>query len=71
MKVITKITKYFSFLFLFFILTCISCASAKQNPYYKKRTRVSHVNTSQLGRNRYFFSVNYQKKLQKSMKKKR
>ena len=47
-----------------------SCAPAKKNTYYKKRKKESHINTSQLGRNRYFYSPGYQKKLIKSYKKK-
>ena len=45
------------------------CASARKNPWQKKRAKASHVNTSQLGRNKYYFSVGYQKKLVKSIKK--
>jgi hypothetical protein len=48
----------------------ISCASSKKNPYYEKRKKASHVNTTQVGRNKYFFSTGYQKKLVKSYKKK-
>jgi hypothetical protein len=48
----------------------ISCASSKQNPYYQKRKQASHVNTTQVGRNKYFFSNGYQKKLVKGYKKK-
>jgi len=59
------------------ILTCslilitlfVSCASSKKNPYYEKRKKASHVNTTQVGRNKYFFSNGYQKKLYKSYKK--
>ncbi|NMC39577.1 MAG: hypothetical protein GYA43_00165 [Bacteroidales bacterium] len=57
---------------LTFLLVAISgCASTRKNPWAEKRKKASHVNTTQLGRNRYYFSVNYQKKLQKSIKKKR
>lgn len=45
------------------------CATARKNPWQKKRAKASHVNTSQLGRNKYYFSVGYQKKLVKSIKK--
>jgi hypothetical protein len=48
----------------------ISCASSKKNPYYEKRKKASYVNTTQTGRNKYFFSSGYQKKLSKSYKKK-
>jgi hypothetical protein len=44
------------------------CA-VKKNPWTKKKSKSSHVNASQLGRNKYYFSVGYQKRLQKSVKK--
>jgi hypothetical protein len=46
-----------------------SCAPSRKNTYYQKRKKNSHVNESQLGRNRYFFSPEYQKKLNKNYKK--
>jgi hypothetical protein len=61
---------------LFLIFTCaliatmISCASSKKNPYYQKKKKTSIVNASQLGRNKYFFSTGYQKKLNRNYKKK-
>jgi len=55
---------------LVLISVFISCASSKKNPYYEKRKKASHVNASQLGRNKYFFTPGYQKKLSKSYKKK-
>jgi len=64
-----KILRYF-LIFLFFILiTC--CSPTRKNTYYQKRRKASHVNTEQLGRNRYFFSPKYQKKLGSTYKKKR
>ena len=48
----------------------VSCASSKKNPYYEKRKKASHLNTTQVGRNKYFFSSGYQKKLVKSYKNK-
>lgn len=44
------------------------CAVSKKNPYMAKRA-ASHINTSQLGRNKYFFTPKYQKKLFKYKKK--
>ncbi len=44
------------------------CATSKKNPYLSKKA-ASHINTSQLGRNKYFFSPKYQKKLFKYKKK--
>lgn len=52
------------------VLLTISCAPSKKNPYYAKRNKSSQVNASQLGRNRYYFSKDYQKKLTKMYKKK-
>jgi hypothetical protein len=52
------------------ITVFVSCASSKKNPYYEKRKNASHLNTTQVGRNKYFFSSGYQKKLVKSYKKK-
>jgi hypothetical protein len=51
------------------ITTVTACAPAKQNPFYEKRKNASKVNASQLGRNRYYFSSGYQKKLNKNYKK--
>jgi hypothetical protein len=63
-----KILKYFFIFFLIAILT--ACAPAKKNPFYEKRKKSSQVNASQLGRNKYYFSSGYQKKLNKNYKKK-
>jgi hypothetical protein len=57
-------------LIIFLVAAVTSCAPSKKNTYYQKRKKASHVNTSQLGRNRYYFSDGYQKKLSKSYKKK-
>jgi len=58
--------------FLIIVLTIIlaGCASSRQNPYAKKK-RKSHVSQSQMGRNKYFYTPSYQKKLKRSYKKKR
>ncbi len=50
------------------IAAFISCASSNKNPYYEKKKKASHVNTSQVGRNKYFFTPGYQKKLGKTFK---
>ncbi|NLA48697.1 MAG: hypothetical protein GX876_04460 [Bacteroidales bacterium] len=48
------------------------CASSKQNPYHKKRIEpIKKVNPQQLGRNRYYYSPGYQKKLLRGYKKKK
>jgi hypothetical protein len=53
---------------LFIILMAGSGCAVKKNPYTSGKKKASYVNTSQLGRNKYYFSVGYQKKLQKSVK---
>jgi len=67
MPKIVKILKYLLILISLVIVT--DCASARQNPWQKKRTQASMVHTSQLGRNRFYFSPGYQKKLIHSVKK--
>jgi len=58
--------------FIILILSAImimpGCASSKKNPYQASRKN-SYIDTSQLGRNKYFFSKKYQKKLFKFKKK--
>lgn len=63
-----KILNYSLILILVVLFT--ACAPAKKNPYYEKRKKSSQVSSSQLGRNRYYFSKDYQKKLNKSYKRK-
>ncbi len=50
------------------IMLMPGCASTKKNSYQAARKN-SFINTSQLGRNKYFFSKQYQKKLYKFKKK--
>jgi hypothetical protein len=52
------------------VLFTLSCAPTKKNPFYEKRKKSSQVNASQLGRNRYYFSKDYQNKLTKTFKRK-
>ncbi len=67
----SKSAKIIKFIFLIILIGLLTgCATAKQNPYHKKKSKASKVNASQLGRNRYYFSTGYQKKLLKSYKKK-
>jgi hypothetical protein len=63
-----KILKYL--LIVLMIATGTSCSPERKNPYLQKRKQNSKVSTSQLGRNRYYFSPEYQKKLNKNFKKK-
>jgi hypothetical protein len=67
----SKTIKIFSYSFILIIIILFTaCAPAKKNPYYEKRKKSSQVNASQLGRNRYYFSKDYQKKLTKTFKQK-
>lgn len=50
------------------IMLMPGCASSKKNTYQASRKK-SYIDTSQLGRNKYFFSKKYQKKLYKFKKK--
>jgi hypothetical protein len=68
MPELKKILNYSLYFIIIVIFT--ACAPAKKNPYYEKRQKSSQVNASQLGRNRYYFSKDYQKKLNKTFKKK-
>jgi hypothetical protein len=68
----SKIQRYLSILLAVLLLGIITgCASSNKNTYAQKRKQASKVNTSQLGRNRYYFSSGYQKKLVNSYKNKR
>jgi hypothetical protein len=68
MSIAIKIIKY---LLIFFLVATVSaCSPNKKNTYYQKRKAASKVNTEQLGRNRYYFSPKYQKKLNTTFKKK-
>ena len=69
MALLKKISRLLFLLFLSMFLMA-GCASSKKNPYYEKRIKASKNNTKQLGRNRYYFSNDYQKKLAKSYKRK-
>jgi len=67
----SKSAKILKYLLLFILIAVVTgCAPARQNPFQKKRAKASKVNTSQLGRNKYYFSTGYQKKLLRNYKKK-
>lgn len=69
-QAMSKVNKIISLILLVFTIVIFDeCASSKKNPYFEKRKQQSRVNSSQLGRNRYFFSTGYQKKLNKNFKK--
>jgi hypothetical protein len=67
----SKTIRILKFLLIFILIAIATgCAPAKQNPFQQKRKKASKVNTSQLGRNKFYFSTGYQKKLVKVYKKK-
>ena len=66
MSAIFRKLKYITIFIL--ILTCAACAPSKKNNYNPKRREASKVNTSQLGRNKYYYSPGYKKKLNSSYK---
>jgi len=65
-----KIVRLLFLLLIIALFTCTGCATAKKDPYHKKKRQTSHIDATQLGRNKYYFSTSYQKKLTKSFKKK-
>jgi uncharacterized protein YceK len=50
------------------LLIMPGCATSRKNSYQAARKN-SYIDTSQLGRNKYFFSKQYQKKLYRFKKK--
>ncbi|HKL66868.1 MAG TPA: hypothetical protein VJ877_03165 [Bacteroidales bacterium] len=67
----TKYSKYFKYLLIISLaLLMSSCFASRRNPWARKQ-RKSHIDATQLGRNKYFFSNQYQKKLKRSYRKKR
>jgi hypothetical protein len=69
MSVLIRILRFITVFFMMTVLTV--CAPAKKNSYFEKRKKGTQITASQLGRNKYFFSSGYQKKLSKSYQKKR
>ena len=70
-EVMSKAIKTLNYIFILILIAVLTaCAPAKKNPYLEKRKKSSQVNASQLGRNKYYFSSGYQKKLNKTFKKK-
>ncbi|NLJ42315.1 MAG: hypothetical protein GX431_01570 [Bacteroidales bacterium] len=69
MSFLKKVTKL-CLLLLAVVAFSSACSGTRKNPYYQKRIQASKSNTKQLGRNKYYFSNTYQKKLAKSYKRK-
>lgn len=58
-----------TFVFIFIVLlTGTGCASVKKNRVYSK-SKESLCDLSHLGKNKYFYSAYYKRKLSKSIKK--
>lgn len=63
--------KYLKYLIIIlFAVFIASCSASRKNPWAQKKKQ-SHISATQLGRNKYFFSNEYQKKLKRSYKKHR
>ncbi|MBM3420740.1 MAG: hypothetical protein FJY11_06360 [Bacteroidetes bacterium] len=65
-------TKY-SFIILLILMAFLAgaCASSRKPNWIKERKKSGYVSTSRLGKNKYYFSSSYQKKLTRSVKNKR
>jgi len=61
--------KVLVFLLILVLFTGTGCATTNKSSGFNKKKQASHVNASQLGRNKFYFSTGYQKKLSKSYKK--
>ena len=59
----------FIVLILSALLLMPGCATSKKNHYLAKKKKSSYIDASQLGRNKYFFTPKYQKKLYRLKKK--
>jgi hypothetical protein len=68
MSRVIKVLKCLSLFTLIVIIT--TCAPSKKNSSVDRRKSGSQVNASQLGRNKYYFSPGYQKKLKSNYKRK-
>jgi hypothetical protein len=69
---VARITRNLRYLVIFLSIAVFAgCAPSKKNTWAEKRKTATRVNTSTLGRNRFFYSNNYQKKLNKTYKNKR
>jgi hypothetical protein len=64
--------KKYSYLILILVaLILAGCASSKKSNWIKERRKRGYVSTSQLGKNKYYFSNSYQKKLYRSIRRKK
>jgi hypothetical protein len=63
------IVKVLLILLVLSINAVTGCAPASKGRTIAKKSQASKVSTSQLGRNKYYFSTNYQKKITRAHKK--
>jgi hypothetical protein len=68
LKMINSSKVFFLIVFTVIFLG-ISCGGSKKSSYHSRKSQSSRVSTSQLGRNKLYFSTGYQKKLKKNFKK--
>lgn len=69
-----KVLLWMAFFVALFVVMMVlpGCASSRKDTYMQKKYKAdaqSHVNTTMLGRNKYFYSTKYQKKLSRFKKK--
>jgi hypothetical protein len=64
-----KIFRIFLLLLLMALFASPGCGSSNKGQTIYRKSQASKVNASQLGRNKYYFSTTYQKKLTKSYNK--
>jgi len=68
----SKIARILQYTLIFiFILLAGGCASSTKRTWEQKRRTAARTNTASVGRNKFFYSTNYQKKLSKSYRNKR
>jgi len=63
--------KYSCLILILVALVIAGCASSRKSNWIKERKKSGYISTSQLGKNKYYFSNSYQKKLHRSMKRKK
>ncbi len=68
----SKITRILKYSLIFIVISLFSgCAPSRKNTWVAKRREASRVNTSRLGKNSFFYSSGYQKKLNTNYRRKR
>jgi len=67
MAITSRIIKVLSVFVFFVAVTITGCVSARQN-YIKHKKEESTCDLSRMGKNKYFYSRHYQRKLERSIK---